>query len=108
MSHTKSHSRLDRELAKRRNIEYDIHHKKQALRASNKRIEQIKGECDIIITNHALLRYSERVLNIDFEEVRKAILSDEVLRLYKELGNGKYPNGTYHVVIENNFVKTVI
>jgi hypothetical protein len=108
MSRTKTNSRLDRELTKRRNIEYEIHHKKRALQAANRRIERIKGESEIVVSNHALLRFAERVLKIDFEEIKKSILSDQVLRLYKELGNGKYPNGTYHVVIENNCVKTIM
>jgi len=107
MSHSHSRS-LEKELAKRRNIEYEIHHKKQALRASNKRIERIKGESELIVTNHALLRYFERVKGFDMEEVKKEILTEEVLRLHKELGSGKFPNEGFHVVIVNNVVKTVL
>lgn len=45
-----------------------------------------------IVSEHALLRYIERVYNIDMDEIRKEILSPTVLTLVKTLGkNGRVP-----------------
>lgn len=107
MSRTKINSRLERELAKRRSLEYELHHKKEALKATNKRIKEIKDDSELVISNHALVRYFERVLQIDIEEIKNKILSEQVLDLHKKLGNGKFPNEGFHVVIVNNVVKTV-
>ncbi len=45
----------------------------------------------IIITEHAILRYLERVEGVDIERVKKDILDDKVLRQIKTLGTGYYP-----------------
>ena len=108
MSRTYNHSRLERELQRRREIEYELHHKKEELKATNKLIKEIRNDRGVIITNHAIIRYVQRVLKIDIEEIKDKILTDKVLDLHDKLGNGKYPNDGFHVVIVDNFVKTVI
>lgn len=103
MSRTRSHNRDERELRKRRSIAYELNHKKEIV------LPEVKQpESELVITNHALVRFAERVLKLDISAIKKQILSDEVLRLHKELGNGKFPNDNFHVVIENNIVKTII
>lgn len=45
------------------------------------------------ITEHALLRYAERVLGMDLEAANADILSDRNIKAIKILGSGKYPIG---------------
>jgi len=63
-----------------------------------------------IVSEHAILRYLERVNGIDVFAIEKEILSASVLKIIETLGgNGKYPldNG-YKAVIKDNVVVTII
>ena len=63
---------------------------------------------DIKITEHAMLRYVERVLGIDIEQIEKSILEELNLETIEKLGNGTYPVRNFNVVIKENFIITVI
>ncbi len=55
------------------------------------------GEQEPVITDHAVLRYLERVGGLDVEAIRETIASDEVRALVVELGGygrGKLEDGT--------------
>jgi len=62
------------------------------------------------ISEHALLRYFERVKGFDLKEIKCEILSDPVVALVDKLGpSGSFPNSNgYRVVIKNNVVVTII
>lgn len=68
----------------------------------------------ISVTDHAVVRYFERVLQYDIEEIRKNILTEEIKKQYEILGNGTYPNRDnitrkkFHTVVSNLSVVTVI
>jgi len=71
---------------------------------------QIKSlqDIDIIISEHAILRYIERVMGIDIELIKKEILTDTLKEQFKTLGNGTYPIGNdVKVKIQNNTIVTV-
>ena len=76
------------------------------------KIKALTVEGDTItVSEHALLRYCERVLNIDLEEAKQAILSDSVVDLMAKLGNnnGEYPvkEGGFKIVVKNKTVVTI-
>lgn len=62
-----------------------------------------------IISEHAIVRYMERVKKIDIEEIKKEILSEKVTKMISDLGNnGTYPNENgFQLVIKNNVVVTI-
>lgn len=64
---------------------------------------------ELTVSEHAILRYCERVLNIDIEEIRNNILNDELKRQVSVLGNnGTYPvEGTYQAVIRDGIIVTI-
>jgi len=67
---------------------------------------------ELTLSDHALLRYLERVLNIDVESYRKNILID-VNKFYDRLQcNSKIPindeHGKYNVVIRNRNIVSII
>jgi hypothetical protein len=68
--------------------------------------EMNKG--DIKITEHAILRYIERVLGINIEQIEKSILEELDLETIEKIGNGTYPVRDFNVVIKENFIITVI
>lgn len=46
---------------------------------------------DIVVSEHAQLRYCERVLGCDLEAVKADILSAKMLKCAETLGNGTFP-----------------
>lgn len=95
-------------------LKNDIHRKQQSTDKLKKRIEMIETNTNLHVSEHALLRYIERVLGIDIKDIENEILSDDVKNLIEQLGgNGKYPNMSktkepYQVVMKNNVVTTII
>jgi len=74
--------------------------------------KELMTQKEIVVTEHALLRYIERVLKLDLDEVRKRILSPTIRRYIDELGGGKFPQngeetGKYKVVVKNRVVTTI-
>lgn len=68
-------------------------------------------DIDIIpVTDHALVRYFERVEGRDIEKIKAEINNPQLLQWYAELGDGgKYPvDNRYYVVIDDRVVKTVL
>ena len=71
-------------------------------------IESLKDK-ELIITEHAILRYIERAMGLDIEKVKSEILTDEIKAGFKLLGNGKYPtHNNCHVIIKNNSIVSVV
>lgn len=58
------------------------------------------------ITDHALVRYFERCLEIDISAIKKEMLADGRDEMIKKLRSGKFPlgNGAKLVVVEGNVV----
>lgn len=89
----------------------------QEIQSKNSQIMKVKSELkklnkkedNLIISEHAILRYLERVKKVDLELLCDEILTKEVIEAYKQLGNGKYPiSKQYKVVIKDNVILTVI
>ena len=61
-----------------------------------------------IVTEHATLRYAERVLGLDVQEIEKAILTPEVVSFIKTFKHGKISVGHgMRAVIEDCHVITI-
>jgi len=66
---------------------------------------------DLIVSEHAILRYLERIEGMDMDRVRKILLDRQIVDCHKKLGNnGEYPSldSTFKVKIKNNVITTVI
>ena len=71
-------------------------------------IKKLKEGNKIIVSEHAMLRYIERVLGIDLKEIERRILTDEVKEQYKIVGNGRFPiNDEFRALIRDNVVVTI-
>ena len=75
----------------------------------------------ITVTEHAILRYLERVEGIDMEAVKKSIVSEKTLQMISKLGPGYYPcdaspvwknsyrpRTTFRIRVKDNAVVTVL
>ncbi len=76
----------------------------------HKKIESIKEATPkkIIVSEHAMLRYLERVRGIDLQEIADIILTEKSVKIVQEFGDCKIntENG-FKIIVKNNSVVTV-
>ncbi|HFI0303218.1 hypothetical protein [Streptococcus sp. A22] len=80
------------------------------LNSVNQRIQALKGRSDLIVSEHAMLRYLERVEQLDVAILNRIIAEDEELQsVVKTLGNGIFPvkGRGFKLVIKDNVVETI-
>ena len=67
-------------------------------------------ECqkDPIISEHALLRFFERVKGFDLEQVKAEILTEQVKVLIRQLGSGVYPVNGFKIKVKDGTVVTIV
>ncbi len=71
-------------------------------------IEACEAVHDLVVSEHAILRYMERVMGTDTEAIRDQILSPQVRDLVGKLGgSGSYPANGFQVVMRNGTVVTI-
>ena len=61
------------------------------------------------ITEHARMRYIERVMGVDMNKIDEAILNDKTLKILEISKNGKIPitDPGFRAVVKNNTVVTI-
>jgi len=83
--------------------------KKKAIENIKSQIQAISANKEITISEHALLRYLERVSKIDTDSVKKTIITPELIKMVETLGgNGKYPVGDITLVMRDYVVTTIL
>lgn len=74
-------------------------------------IDKLK-KSQIIVTEHAILRYLERIEGLDVESIKEQVLPQDIFEQAATLGDGIFPAKTpsgenYRVVVKNRTVVTV-
>ena len=84
--------------------------KMNAIKDIKSKIDDLeKKDNKIKVSEHAILRYLERVKGVDISEIEKEILSDDVVELVDKLGgSGGYPNKNFKVLMKDYTVTTVV
>lgn len=59
------------------------------------------------ITEHAILRYLERIKGIDLEEIKQEILTEKVSKMIDSLESGTYHVNGYSIKVINKSIVTV-
>ena len=97
----------------------DFKRETAAMQSSNSKVvnqlKSVKAEMEAItsqdptVTEHAILRYAERAMGLDLEEVRNLILTPKLVEAIGKLGNGTYPigNGCKAVVKQGTVVSVI-
>lgn len=63
----------------------------------------------IHISDHAIVRYCERVLGLDVKQLKEDMISPRVEASIKALGDGRYPVGSNHqALVVGGVVVTVV
>jgi len=65
-----------------------------------------KNQPKIKITDHALIRYIERILDVSLDPIRKDILNSGVVDVYDNFGDGKFPVKDCVMVIKEGRITT--
>lgn len=83
--------------------------KKKAIENIKSQIQAISANKEITISEHALLRYLERVSKINTDSVKKTIITPELIKMVETLGgNGKYPVGDITLIMRDYVVTTIL
>lgn len=69
-----------------------------------KAIEQTGG---VKVTEHAMLRYLERVMGVNLSELEEKIVTADLSRMIDSLGDGTYPEHGKQVVVKDNKIVTI-
>lgn len=64
-------------------------------------------EPDVIVSEHALVRYFERVLGYDLDGIRDTIVSEQARIFIDNFGSGKIPSNGFRIVVKDRVVVTV-
>lgn len=81
----------------------ELSQKQNTIKSLKQQVQKIDNNKNIKVSEHAIIRYLERIKGVDIEEIEKEILSDEVLNLVEKLGgNGGYPNKNFKVLMSND------
>jgi hypothetical protein len=105
---------LEQHYGKRQAVLFQINTLNTQLRQHNKDINhtekmiRLMRQGELTVTDHAKLRYLERVEAINPADVVSKILTPQLREMVKTLGDGKYPVDDFQVVVSNNSVITVI
>lgn len=62
----------------------------------------------LTLTEHAILRYIERVMGVNVEEVRSKILTDKLKKLNDEIGDGEFHLDGFKVIVKENVITTIV
>ncbi len=61
------------------------------------------------VSDHAVVRYFERVYGMDVDKIRREIVSYHTELAILTCGNGRYPIGDrFQAVVEKNIVVTIV
>jgi len=91
----------------RRNLDKEVNQKKSIKQSLQAQIKNLESSDKLIVSEHATLRYIERVMGIDIEKLNNKILTDSVSTAYSSMGNGSYPIEGGHVVVKNGKIVTI-
>ncbi|GEM_PF-3178609 len=87
----------------------EYNEKRKILDKVKKRLNSMNPEGRPKISDHAIVRYMERIKGVNISEVENEILTPNVLALIEKLGpNGTYPNENFSVILQNNVAVTVV
>lgn len=97
-------------------LKIEIAHKQRELNLKNQQAQKLKDEIKKLdspevlkVSEHAIIRYLERVKGIDVSVIEGEILSESLSKMVETLGgNGTYPVNGFQVVLKNYTVATVI
>ena len=90
-------------------VEKEISTLEESLKSLEQKINNLQNS-DLIVSEHAIIRYIERVIGINIEEIVEKIATEKIKKMAECCGSGLYPseNGDFKLKINNNVVVTIL
>ena len=85
----------------------ELNDKKKQLNLILKNIKDIENNNDVVISEHAILRYLERVKGFNLEDIKNEMLDVTTKDTLKVLPVNKIKCDGYNLIIKNNVITTV-
>ena len=98
-------SEIEEIKGKKKEIEKNLEFKRKKLESVKAKIANAQES--VIISEHAVIRYIERVLGIDIKEIEKKIVDEETEKIIKEMKPSRIYRGDFSILIKDNIVTTV-
>lgn len=100
------------------NLQKKISKDQTIINENEKKINNIRGRINRFnekteVSNHAILRYLERVYSLDIENIKSEILTEDIVEFAINNGDGKYhienedTEQEYTVVVKDNVIVTL-
>lgn len=85
------------------------HHERESQRLYHK-LQKLRQTAPLDVSDHAIVRYLDRVEGIDMEALKRLIITPKLLELYQALGDGELPNGNgpARCVVHNGVIVTIL
>ena len=107
--------RLEKKKAERSVISIQLNEYNEKERQLDKDIANLSEELkkytkrELRLSEHAILRFIERVELIRPEEVKNKVITEELLKLHSILGDGEFPIGDtgFSAIIKGNIIITI-
>lgn len=91
---------------KQKSIETQLTECNSSIRELRKQIQLSTRK--IVVSEHAILRYLERVDGVDIDQIRESILTEELKKYSDQFTSGKFPfNKHNRAIIKDNVVVTI-
>lgn len=82
--------------------------KRKTIKELEDHVSKLGNSGEIRVSEHAIIRYLERVGGMDIEAIERQILSEDVLNSIKTFGgNGTYPSGEYKAIVKDYVIVTI-
>ena len=106
---TKIKLEIDDLKTQQRSISESMNKKLSMLQKYEEDVQSIKERAkDLILSEHAILRYLERVYKLDTNKLYEEIVTQELKHNYARLGNGSYSVQDCMVKIVDNVIVTIL
>lgn len=108
-------TRLSKEQARRKCLRGEISSLNKQLSECDKEIASLsdkvagieKNTSNPVLTEHAILRYLQRVKGVNLAEIQQEILAPDLIEHIKTIGSGTFERDGYKVVARNGTVVTI-
>lgn len=89
-------------------LQRELNEMEKSKRRIEEMISSFSEKQELIVSEHAILRYLERVKEMDLDKIISEIKSEKIMSLYNALGgSGKYPSRNFSIVVKDNVIVTI-
>ena len=89
-------------------INQEIHLKLQQLQSLDKEISKLMQSNTLTVSEHAIIRYLQRVYKLDLKKIEQEILTDDIKKQVKLFGSGTFKSEDFSVKVKDNVVVTIL